>query len=252
MKQTLKHWLGGIRLYIAIAIAVVTAEAWWWAHVVYGSDSTGTIRLEEIYAWTAVMLLGLAVSIGPFLKLFPKFVGVKLLRDARRLLGIGAAWFGTLHAAIAFFGLFHAPNPLTLASVYRQAFLWGMVALVILLLMAFTSFDRAFKGMGIWWFRLHRLVYVAIITVLFHAFMIGYRAATLPVLITIATAVILVMGMHLYLFFKVARPRALQVVTVAYMVIFLAAVLNYGLSQHLGYNVLLKGHEAGKAKNAGK
>jgi phosphoglycerol transferase MdoB-like AlkP superfamily enzyme len=75
-----------------------------------------------------------------------------------------------------------------------------------------------------------------------HAFMIGYQATSVPVLIVLALAVVCVAALHVFLFFKIKRPRALQVITITYMVLFLVAALNYGLTQHLGYDVLLKGH----------
>ncbi len=241
--KQLKEWTKGVRLYIALAAVLIAAEVWWWATAVYGSSNLATIRMQEVYAWLALGLMTVAVFIGPTLKLFPKLPGKGLLRDARRMLGISGAGFAALHVGIAYIALFKLPNPTTLADSYQKAFLLGAVALVILLLMAFTSFDRAFHKMGIWWFRLHRLVYVALLLALLHAFMIGSHAVGWPALITVALAAVVLLAFHVILMLRHERPGNLQVITITYAVLFAAAVLNYGLSQHLGYNILLNSHK---------
>lgn len=243
--NTLKHWFAGIRVYIAIAIVLVTFEVWWWASASYAGSDLAAIRIQQAYAWIAMALLAMALLIGPLLKVLTRlpFGAKMLLRDARRMLGIGAAWFGLLHAGISYVALFGAPNPLTLADVYQRSFLLGMAALIILLLMAFTSFDRAFVRMGKWWFRLHRLVYVVVIMAVLHAFMVGTHAIGLGVLITVGVTAGVLLGLHIYIILRDGRPTKLQVITISYAVLFTLALLNYGVSQRLGYNLLLKSHE---------
>ncbi len=170
MMATFKHWLTGVRFYIAGATLLVTGLVVWWTETAYGGSSLTTIRCQETFAWLALSLMVLAISIGPTAKLFPKLPGKSILFEARRLIGVSAAWFATLHVGIAYFVQFSTANPFSLPAEYRNAFGLGVVALAILLAMAFTSFDKAFNGMGIWWFRLHRFIYVAIMLVLFHIF----------------------------------------------------------------------------------
>ena len=237
MQKTLTTWIHGIRLYIAGGIFLVTLETWWWAHATYAGSILQPTRLEEAYAWYALTLLFIAVSIGPLYKLFPRLPAASMLRDARRMIGIGAAWFGSLHATIAYVELFKNANPLHLPAEYQRAFVLGVIALVILLAMAFTSFDRAFKGMGIWWFRLHRLVYLAVIVALLHAFMIGVHATTWTVLIILTAATASLLISHFYLdLIRNAKPSWWQLLTISYAFLLLVAVFNYGYGQRLGYN----------------
>jgi DMSO/TMAO reductase YedYZ heme-binding membrane subunit len=240
----IKKWPTGIRLYIGVATVLIAAEVWWWASVTYGGSNVRIIRAEEVYAWLALICLQIAVSIGPFLKLAPGIPGKQLFRDSRRLIGIAAAVFATLHASISYVALFHVANPFSLASVYQRSFALGVLGLLVLLLMAFTSFDRAFHGLGIWWFRLHRLVYVAALAGVMHAFMVGSHASSVWVLFAVAVTTIALLGMHIVVAIR-GRSTNLQIVTLAYMVLFAAAVFNYGLTQHLGHNLLLHWHDPG-------
>ena len=229
--NTLRYWLKGIRLYIAMASLLVTALTILWARAAYGGSTLYPIRVEEVFAWLALGLVAVAISIGPAYKLFPKLGGKQLLFDARRLLGVSAAWFASWHVGIAYLNLFHAANPLSLPMQYRWSFLAGGFALIILLAMAVTSFDAAFKRMGIWWFRLHRFVYVAIGLALLHAYVSGVHS-TGPIALAITTIVSVgLLGAYTYLAFRrQARPTRWQAITLLLMLLFIAAVLTYGFT----------------------
>lgn len=232
-----KYWKKGVRFYIGIGAVLVSLEAWWWAEASYAGSILFSTRLEEFYAWMAVGLLTLAISIGPFYSVWTNANGKIIMYDARRWLGISAAWFATLHATIAYVALFKAVNPLSLPSGYQQAFILGGGGLVILLAMAFTSFDKAFSSLGIWWFRLHRLIYIALILILFHAFMIGVHATQWLPLIILTTAAVFIFSIHFYLaFIRQDKPTVAQVVVMSAMFLLVLAVFNYGFGQKLGYN----------------
>jgi DMSO/TMAO reductase YedYZ heme-binding membrane subunit len=235
--QAIRHGIHGVRFYIGLASILITFEAWWWAEASYAGSILFATRLEEFYAWMAVGLLTLAVAIGPFYNVWPKARGRAVLYDARRWLGISAAWFAALHASIAYISLFKAANPLTLPIDYRHAFWLGGLALVMLLAMAATSFDAAFRGMGVWWYRLHRLVYLAVIFSLFHAFMIGVHAAQWLALLVLSGAAVFIFSLHFYLgIIRPAQPKVGRLVAIVAMLLMLLAVFNYGFGQKLGYN----------------
>jgi DMSO/TMAO reductase YedYZ heme-binding membrane subunit len=241
------HWFKGIRLYIGVATVLVAVEVWWWAQVAFGSAQLSVIRAQETYAWLALGCIILALLIGPLLKMFPGISSAvrHMLRESRRMIGVAAAFFAVLHASITYLALFRAPNPLTLATLYKQSFGLGVTALIILLLLAFTSFDKAFHGMGIWWFRLHRLIYAAVFVAVMHAFMVGSHASGgLPLILLGASALVL-LGLHIYLLIRAGRASNWQIITITCAVIFAAAALNYGLTQHLGHNILLHAHDPG-------
>lgn len=233
----MRAWPQGIRFYIALASLLFTAEAYWWTNSVYGGSSTSPIRLQEIFAWTSLAFLLITVAIGPVCSLVPRLPGKAVLRDARRMLGIGAAWFASWHVAISYSNQFHGANPLHLPTLYQRAFAVGLVALLILLALALTSFDAAFRRLGIWWFRLHRLIYLSILLVLFHAFNIGVHASSWPFIISLTVVVGLIFGAQLWLGFGPGRePTILRSIVLCYGLLITIGIFAYGYTQHAGYS----------------
>lgn len=233
VRQEIIRWRHGVRLYIAIGIGLLTLEAWWWAAALYGGGTLFATRLEEVFGWLAFAMIGIAVLIGPFYRLWPAAPGGALMRDARRLFGVGGAWFAALHVGISYGLLFKWANPLSLPLSYQRSFAAGILALVVLLAMAFTSFDRAMRGMGIWWFRLHRLVYAALCLMLLHVFVTGTHAVQLMPLVLLSAAAFLVIGMHAAAAFsKGRRPSKWQIGTIAAVTLLTVGILGYGYAQH--------------------
>lgn len=239
LTTSLKEWPKGIRLYLALATVLVTAEVFWYVQSVYGGSSLAGIRLQESYAWIALSLLLLTISVGPVYKVFPALPGKAILFDARRMLGVSAAWFACLHVTISYFDQFDGVNPLNLPTIYKQAFTVGLIALLILLAMTATSFNAAFRKLGIWWFRIHRLVYLAILLILFHAFNIGVHATSIPFIGTLAVVVSLIFAMHFYLMFgSKGKPATnLQSLTLCYGLILTVGVFTFGLTQGEQYGL---------------
>jgi sulfoxide reductase heme-binding subunit YedZ len=238
--NTLRYWLKGIRFYIAVGSLIVTVLTIWWAQTAYGGGQLATIRTQEIFAWLATLLLTMAISIGPTYKLFPHLVGRKLLFDARRLVGISAAWFAVLHAGTAYIVQFGTVNPLHLPANFRTAFAIGAVALLILLAMALTSFDKAFRSMGIWWFRLHRLVYVAALLVLVHIFIIGVHATQAGVFIVLGVVSLLLLFSNVVIALKYRKTSSWRLIDMASVAIVLGLTLHYGLNQQHRYETTSK------------
>ena len=233
IKQIAK-WPQGIRFYIAIASLLVTAEAYWWANSVYGNSSTAIIRLQEIYAWTAVGLILLALAIGPLCSLVPRLPGKAIIRDARRLIGVSAGWFAAWHVGLSYINQFHEANPFHLPAVYQRAFGLGLVASIILIALTVTSFDGAFRRLGRWWFRLHRLLYGAVLLILVHAFMIGVHAASWPFLISLTVVVAVLFAAQFYLGFGPGRePTILRSIVLCYGLLVTIGVFAYGYTQHI-------------------
>jgi sulfoxide reductase heme-binding subunit YedZ len=232
LRSTLSHWRHGIRLYIAIAIVLVSLEGWWWASVSYGGSNLFAIRLEELYAWLSLGLLAVAISIGPFYKIFNNAAGRSLMFDARRLLGIGAAWFAALHVTLVYSVQFRFISPLNLPGEYQSSFLVGTIALIVLLAMAFTSFDVAMKAMGIWWFRLHRLVYLAALMVLLHSFMIGVHALETRVLIMLGLLAAVIFGLEAAaIALRRKKPTKWQLLALIPALVLLAGIFNYAMAK---------------------
>jgi DMSO/TMAO reductase YedYZ heme-binding membrane subunit len=106
---------------------------------------------------------------GPLYVVAPSLSGKALWTRARRALGICSAVFAGLHAHYGFNGFVGGFEGLEFWSWdYNLSLLLGMIALVILAVLALTSFDRVVAAMGRGWKRLHRLVYLAGLLTLVH------------------------------------------------------------------------------------
>jgi len=230
-QSLLRYWLSGVRIYIAFAVVLVSLEVWWWSHTLFGDSQLEVIRMQEVYGWISLFCLAVALAIGPVTKLFPNIPGKAIIFDSRRAFGLSTAWFALLHASLAYFKQFQAINPLQLPTTYQQAMLLGVIALAILGAMAATSVNAIFNAWGIWWFRLHRLVYVAVILALIHAFMIGTHATTVVALATLSCLALLWIGLNLAILIRAHEIQVGRVLAITLSIIILTATMTYGLNQ---------------------
>lgn len=138
---------------------------------------TAEILLIRAFGVAAFLLLHFILCIGPACRLSPMFL--PFLYN-RRHAGVTMAFLGTTHAVLAI-ATYHAggdtnpvisifrgsPITLSIAGVPFQVF--GLVALLILLLMAATSHDFWLANLSApVWKTLHMLVYVAYALLLLH------------------------------------------------------------------------------------
>jgi DMSO/TMAO reductase YedYZ heme-binding membrane subunit len=171
-----------IRFYILLISLSFSIGVYLWVLQTIPEGTLQIIRITQIYAFTAVILLYIALLIGPLAYQFRWIPKRALLVKSRRAIGVSAWYFGLLHGLCAFFeelggfsGLFYLP------SNYLIAISLSFTALVILTAMAATSFNR-FSGAK-WWKPLHRFVYIASIFILIHALMLGTHFQDLSTLI---------------------------------------------------------------------
>lgn len=171
-------WLRRIRyIVLGSSIALAAAVYLFWRQALPES-SLQTIRITQTYAWLAFIYLYLALLPSPLYAVFSALPLRALVVKARRAVGVSSFLFAVLHASFAFFGLFSGFAGLILVGPsYRRAFLLGFLALIILGMLAATSFDQAVVRLGRNWKRLHRLVYAAGILVLVHSLSIGSHLA---------------------------------------------------------------------------
>ena len=231
--NSVRQWPTGIRFYIALASVVSTAEIYLAVRATYGISGTTTIRTQQIYAWISLSLILVALSIGPVCKALTNLPGKAVLRDARRMIGVSAAWFAAWHVGISYLNQFHAAKLFNLPGRYQLSFGLGIAAIAILIALSATSFDAALKAMGIWWFRLHRSLYIAVLLILLHAFLIGSHAVTLPFLAVLSVCIILIFAMHIFLGFGTGRePTRLKSIVVTYGLLATIAIFVFGYSQY--------------------
>jgi DMSO/TMAO reductase YedYZ heme-binding membrane subunit len=240
--EQLRHYTKGIRFYLILGIIVVTLEVWWWGTAVFGSTELSGIRIQEVYAWLSILFLCVTLLIGPATKIFSQLPGKQLIRESRRMIGIGGAWFGLLHAAIVYLKQFRGAQILQLPRLYQQSIVLGIIALIALTLLALTSFNQAMKTMGVWWFRLHRLVYVSALAALMHAFMIGAHATSAVALGLLAAVAAVWVGANIYLLVRSSDRSFWRIVALGYGTALLIAVLSYGVAQHRSTAVDLQAH----------
>lgn len=149
------------------------------------STSAALSTLMRYYAFSALTLLFVTLIPGLLVSYFPHFRYNGILVHLRRAVGVSVFYFAFLHAMIGFFhnltGKISAA--FFLAPRHQWALLASTAALLILSLMAITSFNRAVTYLGKRWKQLHRLIYPVTILVLFHAFAIGshFTVPTSPI-----------------------------------------------------------------------
>jgi sulfoxide reductase heme-binding subunit YedZ len=168
--------------------------------------------LIRAFGTCAILLLHIVLIIGPLCRLHPKFL--PLLYN-RRHLGVTTAFVGAAHAALSVFQ-FHALgtlNPFASLLISNTRYVsiadfpfqvLGLLALIILFLMAVTSHDFWLNNLTApVWKMLHTLVYAAYALLIGHVTLGVLQAETSPVLvISLGVGLIFVVGLHLISAFK--------------------------------------------------
>jgi len=151
-----------------------------------------------------LVFLFFTLAITPLRKLF----GINPLIKTRRMIGLFAFFYGTLHL-ITYVWFDRALN---IASVItdvgqRRFILVGMTAFLLMLPLAITSTNKMVKRLGgKAWARLHRLVYVAAILGVVHFWMLVKSDIRLPV--TFAFVLILLLAHRLAVKYLPSQPSA--------------------------------------------
>lgn len=175
-------------------------------------NATIETLLIRSFGTCSILLLHIVLIIGPLCRLSPAFL--PLLYN-RRHLGVTTFFIGAVHAGLSIFQ-FHALgniNPFVSILVNNTRFtsvadfpfqVLGLIALVILFLMAATSHDFWLNNLTApVWKVLHTLVYVAYALLIGHVALGVLQAETSSVLtISLGIGLILVIGLHLIAAFK--------------------------------------------------
>lgn len=116
--------------------------------------------------FVACIVLAVVLSFSPLRALWPKWGVAQALNRHRRLVGVAAFVYAALHLAthLIYEGGFElAAIPATLRTALDKPFqLTGLIAFVILLVLASTSVNAAIKWLGgKLWKNIHRLAYLA-------------------------------------------------------------------------------------------
>lgn len=125
-----------------------------------------------------LVFLSLTIAVTPLRKIF----GINSLIKVRRMLGLFAFFYGTLHL-LTYLWFDRLFNFISVGQdvVRRPFILVGMTAFILMLPLAITSTNKMVKRLGgKRWARLHRLVYLAAIAGVVHFWMLVKSDTRLP------------------------------------------------------------------------
>lgn len=167
--------------------------------------NVGPNPLEFVTRTTGMLtlvFLTLTLAITPFRKVF----GVNSLIKFRRILGLLAFFYGSLHfLTYIWFDRFF--NLVSMAQdIGRRPFiLIGLTAFVLMVPLAITSTNKMIKRLGgKRWAKLHRLVYLAAIAGVVHFWMLVKSDTRLP--LTFGFVLLLLLSHRLLVRYAPERP----------------------------------------------
>lgn len=188
-----------IRFYIFIFSILLSIALFLYVKNTIEDKSLQIIKLTQIYALTTVTYLYVTLMATPLTQTF-KFIPYRgMYVKARRALGVSAFYFGALHGGLAFFGPLGGFVGLSfLGSKYLLAISLSLSALVILAIMASTSFDFVIARLGrTRWKFIHRFVYLAVLLITIHGLMLGSHfqdlSGFIPRIFSTALAILLIL-----------------------------------------------------------
>ena len=148
--------------------------------------TTGTLTL---------VFLVLTLAVTPLRKV----TGVQWLIRFRRMLGLYAFFYGSLHLlAYVWFDKWFDLRAIAQDVARRRFILVGMFAFTTMLPLAVTSTDRMIKRLGgKRWQKLHRVTYVSAAAGVFHYYLLVKSDTRKPLLF--AAAVALLLGFRLFI-----------------------------------------------------
>lgn len=149
-----------------------------------------------------LIFLSVTVAITPLRKIF----GVNSLVKYRRMLGLFAFFYGSLHL-LTYLWFDRLFNLISVGQdvVRRPFILVGMLAFVLMVPLAITSTNKMIKRLGgKRWARLHRLVYVAAIAGVVHFWMLVKSDTRLP--LTFGFILLFLLGYRLFVKYAPSEP----------------------------------------------
>ncbi|HSD47430.1 MAG TPA: protein-methionine-sulfoxide reductase heme-binding subunit MsrQ [Pyrinomonadaceae bacterium] len=149
-----------------------------------------------------LIFLCLTLAVTPLRKIF----GINSLVKYRRMLGLFAFFYGSLHLLtyVWFDRLFNVSS-IVRDVAQRRFILVGMTAFLLMVPLAITSTNKMIKRLGgKCWATLHRLVYLAAIAGVVHFWMLVKSDTSLP--LTFGFIVLFLLGYRLLLKYAPTPP----------------------------------------------
>lgn len=188
------------------------------------NDQLFYIRLQQLFGLFCIFYWYIAMTASPIGYIIGKH-RTKKLEFARRAIGVSAFYFALLHSVVALFGQLDGLSQLTyLPDLFKWSLLGGLIALVVLLLLAVTSFDKVIKFMTFRkWKWLHRFIYIGGILAMLHIWTIGTHLAYGGVQIATFVALLVLVGLELYRIRKLINTKSLKFSNAEIFVLFVAS-----------------------------
>lgn len=149
-----------------------------------------------------LIFLSLTVAVTPLRKIF----GINSLVKIRRMLGLFAFLYGSLHL-LAYLWFDRSFRIVSVGQdvAGRPFILAGMIAFVLMIPLAITSTNKMIKRLGgKRWAQLHRLVYAAAIAGVIHFWMLVKSDIRLP--LTFAFILLFLIGFRLFAKYAPTQP----------------------------------------------
>jgi len=242
--------LNNSRFYILVTTILLSIATAAYLRLQIPSDQLYYIRTQQVFGLLCLLYWYLALVISPIGYVIGK-QRMKRLEFARRAIGVSAAYFATLHSAVALWGQLGGISEIALLpTLFKWSLAGGAAALFILLIMAATSFDKVISFMTFRrWKWLHRLVYSGLVLVVLHIWTIGTHLAYPQVQWIAFVALAILSGLELFRTTKLVNAKYLHldkaeavtlwlstwVIVIVGIACIPAFVQNYH-SRHVGHN----------------
>jgi methionine sulfoxide reductase heme-binding subunit len=172
------------------------------------ADTLGANPAETLIRSTGdwvLRFLCLTLAVTPLRTL----TGWSALARLRRMLGLFAFFYGVLHfLCFAWLDMGFDVAAIVTDIIKRPFILVGSLALLLMLPLAATSFNRAIKALGAArWQQLHRAVYAIVLLGLLHFFWMRSGKNDFAEVAVYAAIIALLLGWRLARRFRSARPQ---------------------------------------------
>ncbi len=152
-----------LAVLVLVLLPALSVALAYWEHGLGGRPITEA--LHRVGDWAVrLLLVALAISPARYVLDWPRAMIL------RRMLGVAAASYAGAHFVLYCFDQKWQVWTIGSEIVLRFYLTIGFVALLGLIALAATSFDRVIRRMGRSWKKLHRLVYPVAALALFHYF----------------------------------------------------------------------------------
>lgn len=206
----MKDLLHNLRFYVLFVTVLLSIFGACLLRLIINSDQAYIVAVGQFFGLAAVVYWYAVLLLSPLSKLIGKRGWLSQLLFARRALGVSVAYFALGHALLAIWGQLGGLSQLGLLPSIFQAALWfGVIALVVLLVMAATSFDAVIRWMSFpRWKWLQRFGYGAGVLVIAHIWLIGVHTAVPAVSFGAGSALLILLGLEVMRIIKIRKPRS--------------------------------------------